>query len=86
MRQLTLENIALACGGKLYLPKDLTSIGESAFRYCTGLSSLSFTGTKTQWNNITKSNVWYGTPSEDPDKSLFIGVSVVHCTDGDINI
>lgn len=30
MRQLTLENIALACGGKLYLPKDYKEDGKEA--------------------------------------------------------
>ena len=36
----------------------LTYIGDGAFSYCTGLQKLNFTGTKKQWENITKNTHW----------------------------
>lgn len=53
----------------------LTSIGDDAFSYCSSLSSIIFTGTKKQWNVISKGYYW----------NQNIGTYVVHCTDGDIN-
>lgn len=53
----------------------VTSIGDYAFYYCTELTSITFNGTKAQWNAIDKDYDWnYNT-----------GNYVVHCTDGDLS-
>ena len=45
-----------------------------AFKGCTSLTSITYSGTKEQWNRIEKGYGWaYDT-----------GYFVVHCTDGDI--
>lgn len=52
----------------------MTSIGDSAFSCCTGLESITFNGTRAQWNAISKLAGWkYNT-----------GSFTIHCTDGDI--
>ena len=52
----------------------MTSIGNYAFEYCTGLTSITFTGTKAQWSAISKGSSW----------NSMTGAYTVHCTDGDI--
>lgn len=55
-----------------------TYIGKTILSDCVSLSSINYNGTKTQWNAITKSTTWKsGIPAT---------VTVVHCTDGDVNI
>ncbi len=56
------------------IPNSVTSIGNSAFFGCKGLSSIIFTGTKAEWNAISKGNTWASNT----------GSYTVHCTDGDI--
>ena len=46
----SLESIAI--------PKKVTSIGTMAFSYCYNLSTISFEGTKKQWNNLSKGSNW----------------------------
>lgn len=53
----------------------VTSIGDYAFYYCTELTSITFNGTKAQWNAIDKDYGW----------NYNIGNYVVHCTDGDLS-
>ena len=44
----------------------LTSIGNSAFYYCTRLTSITFEGTVEQWNAITKGYDWkYNVPATE---------------------
>ena len=57
------------------LPGTITSIGESAFWFCTSLKSITFQGTIAQWENITLDERWNGSDA-----------SVIHCTDGDVEI
>ncbi len=56
------------------IPSSVTNIGWSAFEDCTGLASINYSGTKVQWNSITK----------DFDWNYRTGNYTIHCTDGDI--
>ena len=40
------------------IPDSVTSIGSYAFGNCSSLADIYYTGTETQWNNITKSTGW----------------------------
>lgn len=40
------------------LGPSITSIGEEAFSNCTGLQKLNYTGTKKQWESVTKNTHW----------------------------
>lgn len=57
------------------IPASVTSIGKSAFRGCKGLT-ITFNGTKAQWETITKEPKWKYTSSK----------FTIHCTDGDLII
>ena len=58
------------------IPSTVTSIGTNAFYRSFQLSNINFNGTMAQWQNISKGNLWnYGVPA-----------TVVHCSDGDVNI
>ena len=56
------------------IPDSVTSIGDCAFEYCRSLTSITYGGTKTQWNAIQKGSNWNDNT----------GNYVIHCTDGDI--
>lgn len=58
------------------LPNTITNIQPYAFRNCVNLTSITFRGTKAQWNNISLGYYWY-------DGSA---LEIIHCTDGDIYI
>ena len=60
----------------VFVPISVTNIGELAFSGCTSLSDISYSGTKAQFDKITKEALW--------DIGLN-GVNI-HCTDGDIYI
>jgi len=46
------------------IPDSVTSIGGGAFQNCTGLASISYTGTKAQYNSISKGSYWsYDVPA-----------------------
>ena len=62
---------------KLVCYNELNSIGNAAFSSCSSLTSITYNGTKEQWNLIEKVNNWKGgIPSS----------CIVHCTDGEISI
>ncbi len=66
------------CSGlkSITITNSLTFIGPSAFYNCNVLKSITFEGTMEQWQAISKGTSWnYNVPA-----------SVVHCTDGDVNI
>ncbi len=53
----------------------MTSIEDYAFSGCSGLTSITFNGTKAQWNAVSKGIDWdYGT-----------GKYTVTCTDGKLD-
>ena len=57
------------------IPDSVTSIGNAVFFNCFSLKNIYYSGTKSQWNNITKGSSWNsGTDSY-----------TIHCTDGDIS-
>ncbi len=56
------------------VPAGVTDIGPWTFSDCVKLTHINFSGTKAQWEAITKGSNWnYNT-----------GAYTVHCTDGDI--
>lgn len=58
------------------IPSSVTMIESCAFDYCEALTDFNFNGTKAQWSSITLANDW-------KNNAAF---TVVHCTDGDVNI
>lgn len=54
------------------IPDSVTSIGSHVFYGCASLTSIQYNGTKEQWIAINESCEW-------------LGLVVVHCSDGDIN-
>lgn len=59
---------------KIHNEKPVTSIGDYAFCGCTKLSSITFVGTKAQWQNIDKDSGWNNST----------GDYTIICTDGTI--
>ncbi len=58
------------------IPNSVTSIGNNAFSNCESLTSITFNGTKTEWNRIEKGSYWkYNTKA-----------AYVACTDGTVYI
>lgn len=66
----------------LTIGSSVTSIGTRAFSNLSYLETINFTGTMAQWNAITKGSKWItgvGSQLQTPP-------SVVHCSDGDVNL
>lgn len=63
----------------LTISSKVKSIGECAFTYCSSLESISFYGTTSQWDSITKGSNWDGLSGMDVSLS---GLSKIQCTDG----
>ena len=51
--------------------------GDDVFRDCSSLTTITFEGTKNQWNAIIKSPDW---------KSYGSAITTISCTDGDITV
>lgn len=56
------------------IPVNVTRIDRMAFAYCSNLTSITFAGTREQWDDIIKGEDW----------CMETGNFTVHCTDGDI--
>ena len=56
----------------------VTSIGDNLFDYSSSLSSITFKGTKAQWNKITKNT--------DTWNSTFVPATKVVCADGEVDL
>ena len=69
------NTLILGCKNSV-IPDSVTSIGEHAFSGCSGLTSITFKGTKAQWQAISKGSSW----------RVRVPETVVHCSDGDVNI
>ena len=66
------------CSGltSVTIANSVTSIGQEAFAGCNSLTSISYSGTMSQFNSIIKGAYWRSS----------VPATVVHCTDGDVNI
>ena len=60
----------------IVIPSSVEFIDEYAFDSCEALESIIFKGTIEEWNSIEKAFEW------DVDSSI----SIIHCTDGDVEI
>ncbi|MBQ6979288.1 MAG: leucine-rich repeat domain-containing protein [Clostridia bacterium] len=73
------EGAFSGCGSltSITIGSGVTRIGNFAFsNYCSSLASITFNGTKAQWNAISKGSDW----------NSYVPATVVHCTDGDVEI
>jgi hypothetical protein len=61
---------------EITIPSSIISIGNYAFYGCSNLTNFNFEGTMSQWNNVQKGTNWN-------NGCLF---TVVHCSDGDVNV
>ena len=60
----------------LTIPSSVTEIGDNAFQYSSQLATITFTGTKAQWNAITKGRYW----------KYSLAATKVTCSDGEVNL
>ena len=60
----------------IQIPNTVVSINDNAFTGCTALTDFNYNGTVEQWGAITLADDW-------KNNAAF---TVVHCTDGDVNI
>lgn len=75
----TIEYAAFAWNNSLQeviIEAGVQSLGEGAFHACPLLTEITYTGTKVEWEAITKHTDW----------ALDTPLSVIHCVDGDVTI
>jgi hypothetical protein len=82
---ITMPNVTKIVGLSFYkcislpeitIPSSITEIGNQAFYQCSSLATINYDGTMAQWGNVSKASSWYA----------YGPATVVHCTDGDVNI
>ena len=61
---------------EVVIPNSVVKIGNNAFGNCDDLTDVIYNGTKAEWENINKADVWF---------VVELGITI-HCTDGDIVI
>ena len=61
---------------EVVIPNKVKSIAAFAFGGCTSLTTITFKGTKEEWNSIEKDETW----------NIRVPATTVHCSDGNINI
>lgn len=85
LTSITMPNVTKIVGLSFYkctslpeitLPSTLIEIGNQAFYQCSALATINYDGTMAQWSNVSKAGSWYA----------YGPATVVHCTDGDVNI
>ena len=62
------------------IPDSVTSIGEYAFEGCRSLTNITYTGTQSQWNKISKDLNWNWNWKDNS------AIKTITCTDGVIQI
>ena len=60
----------------LYIEKNVKSISQGAFRYCSALEQINYSGTIEEWNNIYKGSGW----NENSN------ITKIICSDGEVDI
>lgn len=58
------------------IPSTIQAIGSSAFGYCTSLTTITYAGSKSSWNAMTKGSNW----------NQNVPAKVVVCSDGEVSI
>ncbi len=58
------------------IPKSVTAIKYDSFYYCNALTDVYYSGSKTQWQEISIDNDW--------DNNGILYRAAIHCSDGDI--
>ncbi len=66
---------------ELTIPVSVTTIKTEAFYSCNNLTTLNYSGTMAQWDAITKASGW-----KYDNVSYGLGATVVHCSDGDVDL
>ena len=61
---------------KIDLPHSILGIGGSSFYMCSNISIINYNGTIAEWSSVYKGSDW----------ARGVATTVVHCTDGDVNI
>ncbi len=69
----------------LTIPNSVTSIDHGAFAKCENLTSLNYEGTIEQWNKIYKAPAT-NSATDYHAWNQWAAITVIHCTDGDIEI
>lgn len=54
----------------------VSSLSQNMFSYCSALNTINYSGTKSQWNNLAKYPYW----------NRNVPATVVHCSDGDVQL